>query len=386
MLSQLARRLVCCAATAMISLPCASALAQGLEAKGDFFPIAVWLQQPSNAEKYKAVGINTYIGLHRGPTEEQLAALEKAGMQVACAQNKVSLEDRWKNVVVGWLQNDEPDNAQAKPGGKGYGPPTTPEVIVDRYKKMKAADPLHRPVMLNLGMAVAWDDWYGRGVRSHHPEDYPEYVKGGDIVSFDIYPASARTDNKEKAYAGKLNYVGNGVKRLVNWAGAKKPVWTCIETTHIGNPEAMPTPRQVRDEVWMAIINGARGIIYFAHEFKPAFIEAGLLHYPDIAEAVKKVDAEVQGLARLINDGKPIEGAKVDARDVTIMSRELAGEKVLFATGMEAGPIKAAFTMPGLSGKKTLEVVGENRTVESVSGKWSDTFTGYEAHIYRVKN
>jgi hypothetical protein len=384
MLLKIARRLVCCAA-AIASLSGSAALAEGLQAKGDFFPIAVWLQDPANAAKYKDVGINTYVGLHRGPTEAQLAALEKAGMQVACAQNKVALEDRWKKVVVAWLQNDEPDNAQENPGGKGYGPPITPEVIVDRYKKMKADDPLHRPVMLNLGMAVAWDDWYGRGVRSRHPEDYPEYVKGGDVISFDIYPASARTDNKEKAYAGKLSYVGNGVKRLVNWVENKKPVWTCIETTHIGNPDAMPTPKQVRDEVWMAIINGARGIIYFAHEFKPKFIEAGLLHYPEIAASVKKVDAEVASMAKLINDGKSIEGAKVDAKDVTIMTRKLGNETVLFATGMEAGPIKASFTLPGLKGKQTLTVVGEDRTVDSVDGKWQDTFTGYEAHIYRVK-
>ena len=43
------------------------------------FPIGVWLQSPSNAEKYKASGINMYVGLWQGPTEEQLDALEKAG-------------------------------------------------------------------------------------------------------------------------------------------------------------------------------------------------------------------------------------------------------------------------------------------------------------------
>ena len=39
----------------------------------NFFPLAVWLQSPNNAAKYKAAGINTYVGLWRGPTEEQLA-------------------------------------------------------------------------------------------------------------------------------------------------------------------------------------------------------------------------------------------------------------------------------------------------------------------------
>ncbi len=44
-----------------------------------FFPIAVWLQNPSRAEEYRKAGINTYVGLWRGPTQEQLDMLAKAG-------------------------------------------------------------------------------------------------------------------------------------------------------------------------------------------------------------------------------------------------------------------------------------------------------------------
>ena len=50
----------------------------------NYFPIAVWLQSPRNAERYKAAGINLYVGLWRGPTTNQLAELEKAGMPVIC--------------------------------------------------------------------------------------------------------------------------------------------------------------------------------------------------------------------------------------------------------------------------------------------------------------
>jgi hypothetical protein len=372
------------AATCLLMASCTNARnpAGRLAAKADYFPIAVWLQDPANAQKYHDIGINTYVGLYRGPTPEQLETLERADMQVACDQNQVSLDPRWKKVVIGWLQNDEPDNAQSKKGGgEGYDPPVLPSEIVARYEKMKAADPLHRPVMLNLGMGVAWDGWYGRGTRANHPEDYPQYVAGGDVVSFDIYPVCST----DKAVTGKISYVGNGVKRLVAWVDNKKPVWTCIETTHIGNPNAMVTPKQVRDEVWMAIINGARGIIYFAHEFKPKFIEAGLLAHTDIAEAVKNVDAEVQGLASVINEGKPVAGAAVDAKGVTMITRRFRGQTYIFATGMEPGPIQATFTLPGMKGQATLEVIGESRTVDAADGKWPDTFTGYEAHIYHVQ-
>lgn len=78
----------------------------------DYFPIAVWLQNPRNAERFKAAGINLYVGLWKGPTEAQLDALRKAGMPVICAQNEVGLAHRDDPIIVGWMHGDEPDNAQ----------------------------------------------------------------------------------------------------------------------------------------------------------------------------------------------------------------------------------------------------------------------------------
>ncbi|MHC4439211.1 MAG: hypothetical protein ACYS3S_17795, partial [Planctomycetota bacterium] len=69
----------------------------------DFIPIAVWLQNPRNAERYKQAGINTYVGLWRGPTEEQLAELKKAGMNVICHQNKTALKHLDNTTIIGWM-------------------------------------------------------------------------------------------------------------------------------------------------------------------------------------------------------------------------------------------------------------------------------------------
>lgn len=96
-------------------------------------------------------------------------------------------------------------------------------------------------------------------------EDYPEYVKGCDIASFDIYPAV----HDKPEVAGKLEFVAQGVERLVQWTRGEKAVWNCIECTQIGHPQVKATPQQVRAEVWMALIQGSRGLIYFVHEFKP---------------------------------------------------------------------------------------------------------------------
>src|SRR6185295_4921252 len=176
--------ILCCAGETRLAAfppppPIAPARAQwthGPSTSENYFPIAVWLQDPRNAERYKAAGINLYVGLWRGPTTDQLAQLQQAGMNVICSQNRLALEQKDNPTIVGWMHGDEPDNAQSLGQGKGYGPPILPEKIISDYERIRATDP-SRPVILNLGQGVAWDNYIGRGTRRNHPEDYPEYVK-----------------------------------------------------------------------------------------------------------------------------------------------------------------------------------------------------------------
>ncbi len=106
-----------------------------------FFPIAVWLQDPRNAPKYQALGVNLYVALWEGPTAEQIAELKRHGMPVICDQNEYALKHLDEKTIVGWMHGDEPDNAQSLGKGKGYGPPIPPEKIIEDYRKIKEQGP-----------------------------------------------------------------------------------------------------------------------------------------------------------------------------------------------------------------------------------------------------
>jgi len=155
--------------------------------------------------------------------------LKDAGMPVICSQNELGLSSPNANIIVGWMHGDEPDNAQPKLGG-GYGPPIEPGIIEADYRRLREKDP-SRPIFLNLGQGVAYDNYIGRGVRRNHPEDYPLYIRGCDIVSFDIYPAV----HDKPEVAGKLEFVPQGVERLLRWSSNQKIVWNCIECSRISN-------------------------------------------------------------------------------------------------------------------------------------------------------
>ena len=338
----------------------------------------MWLQAPRNASRYRDLGVNFYLGLWKGPTEEQLAELAAAGMPVICAQNAVGLANIDNPIIVGWMHGDEPDNAQALPDGSGYGPPVPPTRVQEDYHKWRAADP-SRPVLLNLGQGVANEEWKGRGVWGK-PEDYPQYALAADILAYDIYPVASRYENVH----GRLEYVPKGVRRLREWARDDAVVWNVAEASRISNEDAKVTGPQLRAQVWMSIVAGSRGIVYFVHQFKPQFVEASLFDDAELSAAVASVNAEVQSLASFINSGESAPDVAVTSSTrVDALVKRRGAETVLFAVAMRGTATEATFAVDGV-GEVEVEVIGEDRTLTAREGRFADAFGGYGVHLYRI--
>jgi hypothetical protein len=119
------------------------------------------LQSPTLAANYKAIGINTFVGLHEGPTEKQLAALAQQDMFAVAGQNDIGLKSLNRHVIKAWMQDDEPDNAQPLFLGL-HGTCIPANDVARRTREMKTVDPT-RPVMINFGQGVANEFWRGRG-------------------------------------------------------------------------------------------------------------------------------------------------------------------------------------------------------------------------------
>ena len=348
-----------------------------------YFPIAVWCQVPDTAPEYQKAGINLYVGLWNGPTEAHLAELKKYGMPVICDQNAVGLAHEDDPIIVGWMHGDEPDNAQEIPGGKDYGPPILPAKIIKDYETVRKADP-SRPVLLNLGRSVATAGFSDRGVRSNHDEDYAEYAKGCDIASFDVYPVA----NAAPLAGGNLDLVGRGVERLIKWTGGRKIVWNCIECTAMGGREKA-TPKQVKAEVWMGLVHGSQGIIYFVHQFKPTFDEHALLDDPEMLAAVTAINKQVRELAPALNSPTVKDAVKVESsnKDVPVATlvKKRGGATYVFAVAMKSGAADATFTLDGLPAGAQVEVLGEDRKMVPADGKFVDHFSDWDVHLYRIR-
>ncbi len=382
----------CCAAVFMAAVPASAAdpgvvtyaeWENGPSADPSYFPIAVWLQDPSDAEAYKNAGVNLYVGLWQGPTKEQLDTLRNAGMQTVCHQNETGLSYPDRSVIVGWMHGDEPDNAQRPIINNQWSPPVLPEKIIADYNEIKDRDP-SRPVFINLGQGVAWNDYIGRGVRRNHPGDYREYAKGGDIVSFDIYPVTHRNEQ----IAGNLWYVAEGVERLRRWTDYRKIIWNCIETTKIRAPRR-PTPHELRAEVWMSIIHGSRGIIYFVHEWEPETDNRRLLHDPEMLAAVTEVNNQIHALAPVLNTRTWYYAAEAACSNplalVDVMVKRHDGATYLFAVNMRNEDTDASFLVSGAAESARASVLGESRELSVESGSFVDHFAPWDVHLYRIQ-
>jgi hypothetical protein len=346
----------------------------GLPTDAAFFPLAVWLQNPSRAQAYKAIGINTFVGLWQPPTEAELAELTRQGMVVIVEQTKAALHAVNNEVIRAWLHKDEPDNAQSLLGG-GYGTCVPADEVVMRTREMKSTDPT-RPVFLGFGKGVADPHWTGRGPCTGDLDYYPKAMVGADIIAFDVYPVA----DASLPIRNRLTYITEGMDRLMSWKAPKQRIWADIETTKIYNAVSRPSPTQIRSEVWMAIIAGASGITYFVHEFADGFREDGIFRHPDAVNAIAGINAEIRGLAPILNAND----ASVSIRsDPTIRVRAKAYQGLLYVLAVSLAN-KAADGEITLTGYKDAKatVLGESRQLTLDSGRIKDTFVPYGVHIY----
>ncbi len=384
---------------------------RGLFKDPNSFPIGVWLQQPRHASKYKSLGIDYYLGLHNGPTAEQMELLHQSGMRVIAGLNEYAQANLLNDpLVVGWMHGDEPDLALVYPRDllqgpmgktiiKEHWPEIYQELDLDNkdyqgwglgahpvndiqkdYKRFRDIDPT-RPVLIQLSKAAATNGVYkGRGDRNGKTWEYPLYMEGSDYVSFDVYPVG--DGQPDKPYL-----VADGVEQLAKWGRGDRPQIVAIEAGF--GDKAMADASQQRAQIWMAINHGASGIFYFCHRWtgegstKKAYADNMPIQDKVLGEGIKKINDELQQLAPVINSPSQDNLVRAANAEIDLGARVHEGKTYLFAVERGNRGSEAEFTVDGISDGK-VEVIGEDREIVMKNGRFSDQFTPFQTHLYRI--
>ncbi|MGQ9732210.1 MAG: hypothetical protein ACUVX8_13185 [Candidatus Zipacnadales bacterium] len=252
-------------------------------------------------------------------------------------------------------------------------PRTPPERIAEQYRSKQAADPA-RPIYLNLTAR------FFEPYRQLPLENYQAYCAATDIVGFDHYPIYGwgRPD--------RIHEIAQVTAALRELAGEGKPVWAILEVTNGGQwvREDMraPTPEEIRAEVWMAIINGATGIGYSPHVWKPRYEQCRIPE--ENQQALRQINAQITALTPVLL-GNPVEGISSTSEGelpIDVMARQGPDAIYIFAANLLRTERTAKITVPGLQSGTRIEVLDENRTLTAAEGAFTDSFGELAVHIY----
>ena len=138
----------------------------------------------------------------------------------------------------------------------------------------------------------------------------------------------------------------------------------------------------------MAIIHGAEGLIYFSHQFKPRFIEAGLLADAEMTSAVTKINHQIQELAAPLRTPTIDDAISVrvvpEKISVATMVKRHDGAMYLFAVNMRGTPAEAMFTLKVPVRGRKVECLGQTRALSLDGRVFRDKFGPWDVRLYRI--
>jgi hypothetical protein len=176
--------------------------------------------------------------------------------------------------------------------------------------------------------------------------------------------------------------------------GRLQPRWQFIENLnglsgqdHVG----YISPGQLKGAAMASVINEARGIVWFNQSFtgpcqstnvvRTAQMEGDAWCGAEQVAAMGEVNNLIHDHAEILNT-QSYEWSFGQGLDTMLKTHD--GHAYVFAMS-DGRTGERSFTLPDGIGGTTVEVIGEDRTIDVVDGEFSDAFAHeYDYHLYRI--
>lgn len=257
------------------------------------------------------------------------------------------------------------------------------EPLTRAYRVIKEVDPKHPVVIIHAPRGTV--------------ESLRRYNSIGDILGADIYPVGVPPGAHSLLPNKNISLVGDHTRIMMDVADGKLPVWMVLQiawsgVTKPGKTLVFPTFEQERFMTYEAIINGARGLIYFGGSIKPALTprdEKLGWNWTFWDSVLRRVVTEIGTKSPLYpalvapNSKLPIRAS--GAPGVEFCVREVEGQIFILACKREGEKATVEFTgLPPRIAKG--EVLFESsRKVKVAQGRFTDEFEPFGVHVYRFR-
>ena len=257
------------------------------------------------------------------------------------------------------------------------------EPLTRAYRVIKEVDPKHPVVIIHAPRGT---------VESLRP-----YNSIADVLGADIYPVGVPPGAHSLLPNKNISLVGDHTRIMIDVAEGKMPVWMVLQiawsgVVKPGKTLVFPTFQQERFMTYEAIINGARGLIYFGGSIKQAMTpeDAKLgWNWTFWDRVLRRVVEEIGTKSPLYpalvapNSKLPIQASGAPGLEFCV--REVEDQIFILACKREGETAKVEFSgLPGTLRRGDV-LFESSRRVEVKQGRFSDAFEPFSVHVYRFR-
>jgi hypothetical protein len=222
------------------------------------------------------------------------------------------------------------------------------------------------------------------------------YNVTGDILGLDIYPIGYPPGANSLLPNKHISMVGDYTRMMQEVAHGQQPVWMVLQISWSGvikpgKTLRFPTFPEERFMTYQAIINGARGLVYFGGSLPASLSDSDKplgWNWTFWKRVLRPVVEEIGAHSPLYpaltaaDSSLPI---ACRAEGIEFRVREVNGELFVLACKREGETLRVEFS--GLpESLKDGEVMFESpRRVEVKDGTFTDWFAPFDVHVYRFR-
>jgi hypothetical protein len=353
-----------------------------------FFPLAADYQNPDRFELWADAGINTMIRV-RSATDPDAASPQEVEAWTAKANElglkmirepraDLAADDAEPNLLAFFLK-DEPDIYDSDPFPS----------IEQKAAELRREGTRPIPIFVNFaGWSILHQNAFRYGPGDRNPDDfYSRYVALEDWASQDTYAVSQMFRQVGMNLDDAMATLPLTFNKLRRWSPTK-PQFAFIETSQHNGTSRLLSPDEFRAQVWLAIVGGARGIFYFA---------AGDCGHPecrtpdgtqpDVRAELRTQNARITRLTHVLQgDINPLSFSVSAPAPLEVGWRASEDGNYIFAVNATTQDIEPWIRIEGKLASDAIEVLDENRTIETVGGyTFKDHFAPYDARVYRFR-
>jgi hypothetical protein len=213
----------------------------------------------------------------------------------------------------------------------------------------------------------------------NYPNEFDYWRDTVDVLGVDPY------------VIGTLNptsVVGDKTRAVIGAVRGARPVWTVIQFFRTTMISHFPTEQELHDMSWMAIAEGARGVLYWSYGLRgldwgkrdPVLRQQ---RYDELIQVAKEISALEPVL--LTADGKVLSANSATGTVITKEKDLKDGSRYVISYNHSGDSIEARFTLRRPA--KSVSVYGESRAVPaSADGRgFKDSYAPFQAHVYKIE-